>query len=138
MPDPTALVVEDEPLILWLVSDMLREAGFHVLEAQNGAEARALLGHPFDVVLLDIRLPDANGLDLLPLFKSASPHAPVVVMSGHGTPEIVQRAKAAGADAFVHKPFDPAAIVRQLLEATRAPDGQDRTPSGPPDRRPRP
>jgi DNA-binding NtrC family response regulator len=120
LPIPSVLVVDDERLIRWSLSEGLSEAGYAVLLAGNAAEARAALaelGQQPLVVVLDLRLPDSVDLGLLEEIRRRHPGAPVVMMSAHGTSEDVQRAAELGACRFVDKPFDVTEVVRLIGEA---------------------
>jgi DNA-binding NtrC family response regulator len=119
-PTPTVLVVDDEPLIRWSLSEGLGEVGYAVREASSGAETRTALAdtrHQPLLVLLDLRLPDVSDLSLLEAIRSERPDAPVIMMTAHGTADDDARAKALGASAFVGKPFDVTEMVR-LVETT--------------------
>ena len=112
------LVVDDEALIRWSLTETLSESGHAVEEAADGAAAlRALDEHePFDVVVLDYRLPDSNDLNLLASIRRLAPQAAVVMMTAYGTPEVTSGAIALGAYRVVRKPFemrDLAALVTQ-------------------------
>jgi DNA-binding NtrC family response regulator len=120
LPIPSVLVVDDERLIRWSLSEGLSEAGYPVLLAGNAAEARAALaelGQQPLVVVLDLRLPDSVDLGLLEEVRRRHPGAPVVMMSAHGTSEDVRRAAELGACRFVDKPFDVTEVVRLIGEA---------------------
>lgn len=106
------LVVEDEFLIRWSLCERLSEAGLEVVEAGDGAEARSEMARGPDLVLLDLKLPDANGQDLMRDWLAANPDLKVVVMSAHGTPELAQQLVRDGARRFVPKPFDLDEMVR--------------------------
>lgn len=112
------LVVEDEPMIRMVLREVLSDDGFEVIEAKDGAEARARFGPDVDVVLLDIRLPDADGLTLLKEFKQARPTCVVVMMTGHGVHDIEEDATRLGADRFLHKPFDVDDLSLLVREVT--------------------
>lgn len=105
------LVVDDEFLIRWSLRTRLAASGYRVLEAATLAEARAALARGVDLVLLDVLLPDGNGLDLLEELQHDPVHPPVIMISAHATAEVAARAKAQGAFEFVHKPFDLEAIA---------------------------
>jgi DNA-binding NtrC family response regulator len=117
------LVVDDEPLIGWSLSEGLADSGYIVRLAGTGAEARAALdaleGQRV-VVLLDLRLPDVSDLSLLEDIRTRRPDAPVIMMSAHGTQDDAARAKALGARDFVGKPFDVGEMVH-LVDAAREP-----------------
>jgi DNA-binding NtrC family response regulator len=107
------LIVDDEPQLRQLLKTIL-EPDFNVAEAENGAALqKCLLQDPADVILLDLKLPDANGLDLLPIIKKAWPDTEVIVLTGEATFEAAVQATKRGAYHFINKPFDP-----QVLEVT--------------------
>lgn len=103
------LVVEDEALIRWSISETLAHGGHSVLEAGSAATAvRAMIDtpEPIDVVLLDFRLPDSNDLGLLAHVRRVTPDSAVVLMTAHGTPEMTRGALDLGAFRVMDKPFD--------------------------------
>lgn len=112
------LVVDDEPLIRWSVAETLVSDGHTVVEAGDGAAAiRAVneSARPFDVVLLDFRLPDSHDLTLLAHIRRRAPASAVVLMTAFSTPDVVDGAHALGVRQVLSKPFDLtdiAAIVR--------------------------
>ncbi len=113
--------MDDEQLIRWSLKEGLSEAGFDVRVAADGAEARSLFNGHVAAAILDIRLPDADGLDLLTEFRNHRPKLPVIIISAHATRSTEDEAKARGAFALVHKPFDVdelAEIVRQALDGS--------------------
>jgi DNA-binding NtrC family response regulator len=118
---PTVLVVDDEALIRWSLSEMLGERGYVVTEAGDGRmalEAIQSADEPFDVVLLDYRLPDSADLRLLERVRRLAPTSQVIMITAHNSPELAQGAAALGAYRTVSKPFEVenvAAIVNQAL-----------------------
>lgn len=110
------LVVEDELLIRMLVADVLRDAGYDVIEAISGDEALEILkaGVVVDLVLTDVRMPGStDGLALLAFVRQNLAKLPVILTSGHLAPEI---ALAEGAVKFLAKPYrvqDALAVVEQ-------------------------
>lgn len=102
------LVVEDEPDIRLTLRMMLEMAGYAVLEAPDGSAGIELANTRPDVILLDIRLPDVDGLEVLQLLKAhrTLSSIPVVFLSAHNSPATVEQALDMGADAYVSKPFD--------------------------------
>jgi DNA-binding NtrC family response regulator len=111
----TILVVDDERLIRWSLKDRLSRAGYCVLEAADADQARKTLAEePVDLVVLDLKLPDSDDLDLLAGIRSAS-HAPeVILMTAHGTHETEADALRLGAARFVSKPFDLDEMVQMV------------------------
>jgi two-component system KDP operon response regulator KdpE len=116
---PRILHVEDEALnrsLLRAVLDRARDprvAGARLEEAASLRVARDFLAaHHVDLVLLDVRLPDGNGLDLVREIKASQPDLPVVVMSASVLPHEREEASRAGCDAFVSKPY----LAQDLLD----------------------
>lgn len=105
------LVVEDEALILYSISDELRQAGFSVLEARDADEAIALLESNSDiaVVFTDIDMPGSmDGLRLIEVVRDRWPPVRFIVTSGKGTPEA---AVVPEGSRFVAKPYSSASVV---------------------------
>ncbi len=111
------LVVDDEHLIRWAVSERLNEMGLDVVVAKTGAEAEARFDESIDAVLLDIRLPDASGLDLLVRFLSLRPSCPIIMMTAYSFEDQHERAYALGARALVPKPFDVDEVAERIQQA---------------------
>lgn len=131
------LVVDDEPDIRQLVSEILEDEGYRVTVAEDGEAARmAFARRTPDLVLLDIWMPDVDGILLLKEWSAgAGLPCPVVVMSGHGSVETAVEATRLGAYDFVQKPISLAkllAIVSQALASRRAVGEPSRRPSPPP------
>jgi DNA-binding NtrC family response regulator len=116
------LVVDDEPLIRWAIREGLEGAGYAVVEAGTAQEALAHLTDsvPIAVALLDLRLPDCDDLTLLRHVRREAPACRVIMMTAHGTPELLAEAIGAGAFATVAKPFDLARVVGIVREADAA------------------
>ena len=113
------LVVDDEPDICGLVSDILTDEGYQVSAAENAASARMHVEETdYDLVLLDIWMPDEDGITLLKDWKSKKIlHCPVVMMSGHGTVETAVEATRLGAFSFVEKPLTTAKLISTIRKA---------------------
>lgn len=117
------LVVEDETLIRWAVTEALTAAGHTVLEAPDAATALQVVAEtpqPLDAVLLDLRLPDSSDLSLLAAIRRNTPSSAVVMMTAHGTPEDAAGARALGAFEVVEKPFDVQRLEQLVVAACRA------------------
>src|SRR5262249_2612822 len=100
------LIVDDESAIRLLVKTLLDKAGYETLEAADAAALRDLLaGSQADVILLDLKLPDADGLELLPQIKKTWPNSEVVILTGHATLDAAVSATKLGAYDFQKKPF---------------------------------
>ena len=109
----TILLVEDEVLTRLLMTDVLRDEGYHVIEAACGAEGRNLLlsGESVDLVVTDVNMPgDTDGIALTALAKEMAPERPVVVVSSHLPAEAARRA-----DEFIPKPYLPATFLEVVI-----------------------
>ena len=117
------LIVDDEAEIRSSLEEILREEGYGVATAANAAEAMVLLNDaPYDVVLLDIWLPDRDGLDVLSDIRELAPEArpEVVIISGHGTIETAVKATKLGAYDFLEKPLSLDRTLIVLNNAVQA------------------
>ena len=113
-----ALVVDDEPLIRWAVAESLVTLGFTVEDAPDAATALKMVttaALPFDVVVLDFRLPDMRDLSLLGTLRQLLPRAVLVLMTAYGTQTIESDARAMGASVLT-KPFELGDLNRIVLE----------------------
>ena len=118
----TILVVDDEPLIRWAVREALETAGYPVIEAGTAREAIDALAARADsigVVLLDLRLPDSDDLSLLRRVLEMAAGCRVIVMTAHGSPEVLAEAIEAGAFGTLSKPFDMPRVL-DLVGAAHA------------------
>lgn len=108
------LVVDDEPLIRWSVSQSLADFGYDVSEAADAASALKMVTTsplPFRIVVLDLRLPDMHDLSLLGTLRQLLPNARLILMTAFGTPEVLADARALGATVLA-KPFELDALNR--------------------------
>ncbi len=108
-PGRRVLVVDDELLIRWSLSETLSDRGYTVLEAEDGQGAVRTLSDAVelpDVVLLDFRLPDSRDLNLLERIIRMVPEGRVILMTAYGTPELANEALQRGAFKVLHKPFE--------------------------------
>lgn len=106
---PRVLVVDDELLIRWALREALEAKGYVVNEAADAAAALSALvadGARPDAVVLDYRLPDSNDLGLLTAIRRVAPTMPVIIMTAHGTAEMIKGALDLGAYRVVSKPFE--------------------------------
>jgi DNA-binding NtrC family response regulator len=116
------LIVDDESLIRWSIAQSLEAEGFPVLEAATAREALACLDQRSDigVVLLDLKLPDCSDLSLLRLLRRLAPTSRIVLMTAHGTADVLEEAILAGAFRAVGKPFDMDDMVGIVRDAIAA------------------
>ena len=119
MSNPHVLVVDDEADIGALIKDILSDESFGVTVAASAAEARqARAKRKFDLILLDIWMPDTDGVTLLREWsESGDLSCPVVIMSGHGTVDTAVEATRLGAFDFVEKPLSIAKLLRTVEAA---------------------
>ncbi|HEY3807586.1 MAG TPA: sigma-54 dependent transcriptional regulator [Kofleriaceae bacterium] len=116
------LVVDDEPVIRTALVERLDEEGFDAVPAESLAEARAqLAARKIDAILLDIRLRDGDGLDLLDELRRAKNSVPVIVATAFGDSERAIRAMRLGAFEYVTKPFDLDALLATMARAVETP-----------------
>ena len=113
MNNQTVLVVDDEPDIRGIVSEILEDEGYKVDSAGDGSEAREKFNRLIpDLVLLDIWMPDTDGITLLTEWCAQSCNRPPVIMiSGHGTVETAVDALRLGAYDFLEKPLSTAKLL---------------------------
>ena len=122
MAQATVLIVDDEELVRWSLRERLRKDGYTVLESGTVASAIEKLTPAVDLVLLDQRLPDGDGLTLLRQIKESSPDTLVILMTAFSTVENAVAAMKHGAYHYLNKPFnldDVSVVVEKALETSR-------------------
>jgi two-component system, OmpR family, KDP operon response regulator KdpE len=113
------LVVDDEPPIRKLLRMGLSTQGYEILEAPNGKTALELLSQKPDLVILDLGLPDIQGLELLRTMRARSESVPIVVLSSRGDEAGKVEALDLGADDYVTKPFGMDELLARMRAALR-------------------
>lgn len=118
------LIIDDEAEIRESLQTLLEFEGYEVETAANGAQGISKLGdRPVDLVLLDLALPDRNGLELLPEIRTLDPQVAVIMITAYGTVEDAVRAMQSGAANFLQKPWDNEKLladVRSVVARRRA------------------
>lgn len=110
------LIVDDETLVCWSLSKALSEKGYVVSTAQTAQDALRLMKKTeFNLVIVDLKLPDLNGIDLLREVKKECPRCKVFMISAFGTPQVREEALKEGALRFIDKPFD----IEDVRESVR-------------------
>jgi DNA-binding NtrC family response regulator len=112
------LVLDDDTEIRELLAQVLQRSNYQVHQVKDAAGLKETYGkfQP-DVVLLDYKLPDATGLDLLPVIKKEWPEAEVIMLTGHATYDVAVEATKRGAFHFQEKPFDPESLMNLIKRA---------------------
>ncbi len=122
MTHATVLLVDDEDLIRWSLRERLKKDGYEILEAETGHAALEQLKQGVDLVLLDYRLPDIDGLSVLREIKRIDPDILVILLTSFVNVETAVEAMRLGAFHFANKPFnldEISALVARALETTR-------------------
>ena len=113
------LIVDDEIGVRELLTEVLQDEGHSVILAANGAEAREQKKRPsIEVILLDIWMPDTDGITLLKEWMSAGFQVPVIVMSGHATIDTAVEATKMGAYDYLEKPVTLSKLINTIKNAT--------------------
>ena len=110
------LAVDDSPTMLEILSSTLIEAGHSVVEAGNGAEALEKLGDDVDMIISDLNMVVMSGVEFLQSVRGSPKHMakPFVFLTTESDGELKRAARAAGATAWMTKPFDPNSLVRLI------------------------
>jgi signal transduction histidine kinase/CheY-like chemotaxis protein len=126
------LVVEDEPVVRQLARAGLEDSGYQVMEAEDGADALALLARTdgqIDLVLSDVVMPRMGGKELNEALRSLRPDLPLLFMSGYPGQEVAERGLLDPAASFIQKPFSPQELaqrVRGMLDGRTLGQGEER------------
>jgi DNA-binding NtrC family response regulator len=121
VPAATILVVDDESLLRWSLRERLSSEGYTILEAGTAAEALSQASESVDLILLDFKLPDGDGLSILRQVKDQTPETLVILMTAFSTVENAVEAMKLGAYHYVNKPFnldEVALLVEKALETS--------------------
>ncbi|MBI4971486.1 MAG: response regulator [Candidatus Omnitrophica bacterium] len=114
---PKLLIIDDEDGIVREVKDFFLEEGFHVASADTGEDGKRLIWKEVpDLVLLDLKLPDMSGLEVLKMLRASFPNCKVIVNTGYVDQNLMDQATDLGCDAFLSKPFN---LIRLKDEVER-------------------
>src|SRR5512138_297260 len=120
------LVVDDDQVVGKSFERVLTDKGYHVDTALSGREAfEKYAGADFDMVFTDLKMPGQDGLEVARRIKEMNPWLPIVVVTGYGTQEAEEKAKAIGVAEFLQKPLTPSIIeevAARVTEHTAAPE----------------
>ncbi len=121
MTEKRILVAEDEPFILFGLSESLKSHGFNVTMAEDGEialnEILGANGNPFDLLITDIGMPVMNGTELIRRLSELKIALPVVVITGNGDAGTLQKLKYLGVRHIIKKPFSEAETMRKIAAA---------------------
>ena len=117
-PVATVLLVDDDPGVRFALTEVLADRGYRVITAGSGAQALTLLDG-VDVVVTDLSMPGMDGLELVAQIRARMPGLPVILLTAHGSENMVRIASSRGACGCLSKPFDIDEIA-QVIEQARA------------------
>lgn len=119
---PKILLIEDDISFCKLLEKFLIKKSYHVTTAFSAAEARlAVKKESFNLILMDIRLPDCDGIGLMTEFKTSNPEIPVVLMTGYSDVNTAVKAIKNGAADYISKPFNPDEVLLVITNAMQLP-----------------
>lgn len=110
---PTVLIVDDSQMMRMILKDCLYKAGYtNITEAENGLRALEKINESIpDIVILDINMPELDGLETLKKLRAGGCHSKVIMCSAAGTTDKMNKAKALGASKFIVKPFTKEKLI---------------------------
>lgn len=114
----SVLIVDDEKLLARTLSTVLREAGYRITVAGSAEQAeRHVFGEaPFDLIVVDNRLPQESGIEMVRRVRDQAVKSKVILMTAYETPDVKTEAKRLKVDRYLKKPFDLTAIVEEVRE----------------------
>ena len=113
------LIIDDEKDLCWLLSNILRAKGYNVIIANTISEGVVHLKESLDLVFLDLKLPDGDGMDILPKIKEINSETLVTIISAYGSAEKREKATKEGVCSFIDKPFTEENILSLLSRFSR-------------------
>jgi DNA-binding response OmpR family regulator len=117
--DPVRLLlVDDEKDFANILAKRIARRNFEVTKAYSGAEAiQALRGREFDVAVLDLKMEDMDGIEVLKILKIMDPLLAVIMLTGHGSAEAAERGVKLGAFDYLTKPYELEELVKKIMAA---------------------
>lgn len=116
--DIAILIVDDEPGFLDVMHRRLGKRGFAVRTTSTGSQAiQELREKNFDAAIVDLKMADMDGLEILKIFKKMTPEMPVIMLTGHGSEEAAREGMALGAFDYLIKPCDFEHLVQTINSA---------------------
>lgn len=115
------LIVDDQMGIRMLLQEVFEQSGYTVTVAANGPEAlEKFESNTVDGVLLDMKIPGMNGIEILKRMKQQQPDIPVMMMTAYGELNLIEEAKQLGASRYFIKPFDIFEVRSAVMEQLKA------------------
>lgn len=110
------LIIDDEEDLCWLLAGALNKKGYDVKTMHNLKDGVFALKHQPDLIFLDLKLPDGDGMDILHAIQSKTPDTVVVIISAYGSEERMVDAKEKGVHGFINKPFTEEKILQTIRQ----------------------
>jgi CheY-like chemotaxis protein len=120
------LIIDDDPAILELLENILREEGFEVRTAKDGLDGmNQVFNRPPDLILLDVRMPKIDGFDLCRFIKGSSTtkSIPVIMLTAAGQASEIEMGAKSGAEEYIVKPFEPDDMLAKVKKWTQPETG---------------
>ena len=120
----TIIIIDDSQMVRQQVRAVLVEAGYAVIEAEDGAEgAVAIRSNPTAALAIcDVNMPNVGGLEMLEcLHRLDEPSCPILMLTTEGRPDVIERARASGAKGWIVKPFKPTMLVAAVRKLAGLP-----------------
>ncbi len=115
------LLIDDEKGFVDILAKRLAKRNITVTQSFSGQEGiRALRKNDFDLVLLDLKMEDMDGLEVLKIIKIMAPEIPVIMLSGHASNDAADRGIEAGAFDYLTKPYELSELVEKMMQAIQA------------------
>jgi DNA-binding NtrC family response regulator len=119
-PQISLLLVDDEIGFVEVLSKRISRRGMAVTAASSGSEAiQTLRGRDFDVAVLDLKMEDMDGIEVMKIFKKMAPAMPVIMLTGHGSESSAREGIKFGAFDYLTKPYELEDLIRKIKEAIR-------------------